>query len=350
MGNKLLISVVVVFAVILTVGALAPSLAPVIITTPESGSMEPTAGEQDLVIVTKTTPTVDDIALYESNAHDQLVLHRIVDTTLVDGETAFITQGDANPQTDQATGHEPLHKDQIVGTVPSVFGIDLIIPGVGGILTNPIILVGIWGLLALSMMYSTTSGKTIRGIVAKTPTVTHGVIIGLLIILVIPAVVLGMPVDAQTQITTTSTESASIDESTTMATIGDVQQQEITLQSPAMGVVHQSIHVSGEMEFVETTSTTSDSITVVVQNSPSDEPTVQRGEIQVYSYPAVLPENVIQQLAAIHPVIAAFATSTVIGGTVILTVLGVFDRGRIVRATKTTIHTSRRRLDRNHVK
>ncbi|MBS6955306.1 MAG: signal peptidase I [Enterocloster asparagiformis] len=69
-----------------------------------SGSMEPNIMTGDMVFVKETDPDslkVGDVIAYKSGS--AVVTHRIVDVTSENGETRYITQGDANNAPDQTS-------------------------------------------------------------------------------------------------------------------------------------------------------------------------------------------------------------------------------------------------------
>lgn len=69
-----------------------------------SGSMEPNIMTGDMVFVKETDPDslkVGDVIAYKSGS--AVVTHRIVDVTAENGETRYITQGDANNAPDQTS-------------------------------------------------------------------------------------------------------------------------------------------------------------------------------------------------------------------------------------------------------
>ncbi len=106
----------------------AGAVLPVQILYASSGSMAPTINEGDLYVVVETDDVrVGDVIAFESAQYEQDVTHRVVDRTA----GGYITQGDANPSTDQAGGHPPVQEAQIIGEVVTVGGAPIVIPGVG---------------------------------------------------------------------------------------------------------------------------------------------------------------------------------------------------------------------------
>jgi len=118
---------------------------PVLLGYVETGSMHPTLSPGDGFVVMPlflegSIDQGDVIVFQAQNLHGGgLTTHRVV------GETTngFITKGDANPVTDQASGEPPVKRHQIVATALQLNGHVVAIPGLGelvaivqGILTS----------------------------------------------------------------------------------------------------------------------------------------------------------------------------------------------------------------------
>lgn len=323
---------------LLVFGAIAPAAAPITLTTPVSGSMEPTASEDSLVVVVDAKPSTGDIALFSTPDRSNLVLHRIVGTT--DDGSAFITQGDANSQTDQKAGDSPVTPDEVTGIVPTVAGAPLIIPHVGMLLTNPVFIIGSWMLLGLSLFYSANPSQITSGTVNTFPVSLYATIGGLIVLVVLPTVILTTPATVSAEIITTGTGSA---EASHIAAPGETTAHTVKASSPMMAFLHTSTHASGDLTIVSTESALGSSdIAVTVTNPPVEEPTVHESTITLYSYPAVLPNSIIQSLAGIHPTLAALATGLITA--LPLFIISIFtDSKRIVRASNRTISSNRRK-------
>ena len=334
------LGILVAIAGILAMSALAPAASPILLTSPATGSMQPTAPTDSLVLVVDAEPAVGDIALFESPESDRPVLHRIVGTT-GDGD-AFRTQGDANQYPDQRTGAPPVTDDEIYGTVPTILGQPLVIPHLGRLVTNPVLFAGIWALLGLSLLYSTTGGETIRETVASVPLRVHVVVLGVVIAVALPIAVLGAPATADTHILTTATAPA---EDPSLVRSGETGHRTVVVSSPVSWFLHHSAHVSGDLHVTATEPRSgSDAMAVTVANEPATAPAVHRGTVTVYSYPAVLPAGAISALAALHPAVAALATATVLGGGIVLLGFVLIDPRRTVRASRSAIRRGRRRV------
>jgi signal peptidase len=117
----------VAFVLLSTLGQVAP------ISYVNSGSMTPALSTGDGFVavpsVLADAPEAGDVVVYRSESIEAggLVTHRVVGQT--DG--GFVTQGDANPFTDQQAGEPPVPRDRIVAQVATVDGHVLALPNVG---------------------------------------------------------------------------------------------------------------------------------------------------------------------------------------------------------------------------
>lgn len=334
-----------ILVAVLTLGSIAPGLAPVIVTSPVSGSMSPTAETHSLVILTDTNPAVGDIAMFQTPSRETPVLHRLVSTT-ADSET-FLTRGDANPFTDQETGDPPVPRSLIYGTVPTIAGNPLIIPYAGIVLTNPVVRFGVWILLGLSLLYSTSGGQTIRETVATVPVRMHFIGLAFLIMLLLPAVTILSPATVTTEILTTTTAP---EDTPHLVRPGEIGERTVDVASPVIWGLRTVPYVDGDLRLESVERLPDDGrqrITVV--NEPSDVPKVHKGTVTVYSYPAILPSSWFLALADIHPALAAFAASLPLGSAVVVFALLFIDPHRPLRASKQAIY-ARRRDDRSEKK
>ncbi len=326
--------VLTLFGVVLLFGFIAPGAAPLSVTSPVSDSMEPTAPQHSLVVVTSGGVTTGDILLFETPERDRSVLHRAVG----EADTGYITQGDANELPDQAFGMTPVSPDQIDGSVLTIAGHPVIIPYVGGVLTNPVVLLGLWGLLALSLLYTTQLGGVSRGSVATTHIRKYAVVLALIIVVAIPVTTGLSAITVQTEIVTSTTASPS---SPSIAAPGDVSERTVSVSSPFFALLHTPVVVEGDVTLQDTSSSNGGRVKrITVQNNPSNVPTVHEGSVTVYTYPRVLPGAVMKPIDTIHPVLGSFVSSLVIAG-LLVGASRVFDKHRIVRGTRDEIRAHR---------
>lgn len=129
----------------------AGPVAPVQLSYATSDSMAPAITEGDLYVVFKGSSDIahGDIITFYSTSRSEYVTHRVVERT----DRGFITQGDANPSTDQAAGHRPVKEPSIVGRVFTLGGAPVTIPFIGpaiiAIQSNRYLLMAIVGALLL---------------------------------------------------------------------------------------------------------------------------------------------------------------------------------------------------------
>lgn len=336
--NRGAVLAVMAIGTMLTVGAVAPGIAPVVVATPDSGSMVPTAGTDSLVLVVDTEPTVGDIALFETPTRDRAVLHRLVDRT-PEGD-AFVTKGDANAATDQTAGDPPVSPDQVYGTVPTILGQPIVIPYAGLVLTNPVFAFGVWALLGMSLLYTTTGGRAVRETVASVPVRVHVAVVAVAIVVVVPVVSVAAPASASAEILTTTTAN---DDDAAIVQPGEVGERTIAVSSPVTWGLQTTAEVEGDLriESVERDADGMQRVTIV--NEPVDEPQVHRGTVTVYSFPATLPQPVLADLVDVHPFLAGVASALPIGGTVLVVALLFIDPRLPLRASRSAIQRRRRR-------
>ncbi len=114
-GLLLLIALVAPFVVYAVPGVVGAQGGYVVL----SGSMEPSIGVGDVVIVDDVTPAEieeGDVITYLRTDAETPTTHRVIDVTERSGERAFITQGDANDDPDSA----PVPESQVLGEVAVV--------------------------------------------------------------------------------------------------------------------------------------------------------------------------------------------------------------------------------------
>lgn len=106
---------------------------PLLVSFVTSESMSPTieAGDGFVVLPGQVSEEIEegDVIVFEAQELDDggLTTHRVVGET----EAGYITQGDANPFTDQDGGEPPVTDDRIVATAPEVNGQVITIPRLG---------------------------------------------------------------------------------------------------------------------------------------------------------------------------------------------------------------------------
>lgn len=96
--------------------------------------MEPTLSEGDIVFVVKTSPlTIIEGEILVFSARGSTIVHRVVRSQESTSESQYITQGDANPFTDQQSGLAPIKSSDIHGVLLMIDGHPLTIPAIGSL-------------------------------------------------------------------------------------------------------------------------------------------------------------------------------------------------------------------------
>jgi signal peptidase len=135
-AGQLLQFLVAVVVVALIAGQLLGQ--PVLLSFVTTGSMEPTLNPGDGFVAVPPELAGDvgqgDVVVFEAEEIEGggLTTHRIVDVT----EQGYITQGDANPFTDQDSDEPPVREPEIVAVAWQPGGSVLAIPGVGTLVTG----------------------------------------------------------------------------------------------------------------------------------------------------------------------------------------------------------------------
>jgi len=111
---------------------------PVFLSYVRTGSMSPTLAPGDGFVAIPApvagTPEPGDVVVYRAERVNGggLTTHRVVDVT----ERGYVTQGDANPFTDQAGGEPPVRRQRIVAVGLQVGGELVVLPELGtGVMT-----------------------------------------------------------------------------------------------------------------------------------------------------------------------------------------------------------------------
>lgn len=109
---KNIVGIALLLFLLLVVGTFIPIPGNYKIFTVQSGSMEPAIHPGSLIFVMpRTDYKVGDIVTRKTNDPKVTVTHRIIEITESNGETAYITQGDAN----NAEDPEEATQSQIIG-------------------------------------------------------------------------------------------------------------------------------------------------------------------------------------------------------------------------------------------
>lgn len=116
--------------VTLAIVLVAPAGEPVQVSYVDSDSMAPTLEPGDAyILVPAGDVSTGDIVTFWAPNRGEFVTHRVVGET----EDGYLTTGDANERTDQATGSEPVPREVVVGAVWTVAGEPVVVPAAGAV-------------------------------------------------------------------------------------------------------------------------------------------------------------------------------------------------------------------------
>ncbi|MFB6077972.1 MAG: signal peptidase I [Halarchaeum sp.] len=295
-------TVAVVVLLVLTALVAAPAGAPVQVSYVYSDSMEPTIGVYDGYIV---VPAGDvergDIVTFWSAERDAYTTHRVV------GETpaGFLTRGDNNPSTDQAAGHPPVTRSDIVGAVVTWRGDPVIIPhlgrAVGFARENLLVLLGalaLTGLLGLRR-----DGRAD----ARPARVGDAVYPLLLAVLLATIAVTAFGGTTHTETLTAVADASAAGGGRTLP-VGTSRNVSYVVGLADQPLTDRVVHTAGLHAPAVTRNATALTVTGTVRAPPT--PGAIPVEIGVRRYPAVLPHAVIARLDARHPLLAAAVSLT----------------------------------------
>lgn len=269
----------------------------------ESGSMEPAIPTDSLYIVSTTdsNPEVGDVVMYTSD-NGERVTHRVVDRTETGG---YITQGDANDATDQVGSQPPLSESDIIGTVPTIFGSEAVIPGssivAGFAVDYPLAsALSMWLVFSAVFFITSSTPKISRNRDVVMPVLAVAFIACVVLLSVGPAYQLGLigtngPHEGNPNLIPS-------DERTVQTIQLDTSPPPISRQ--------RIVTASGEFRITDVEDTENGTL-VSVSIPPTADGEVRRGQIRVNYYPPVLPTSVMMWLHGIHPIAAALAATTV---------------------------------------
>lgn len=276
------------FVVVLLVGQ------PVQLSYVISDSMEPTIDQGDgYLLVTHGDVEEGDIVTFYSDARAEYVTHRVVGET----DAGYLTQGDNNHRTDQATGHPPVAASDVRGTVLHVGDTPVVLPRLGSAI---VFLQTHWlvaGLALLGLLGVTGGTSYSRDIVRANhvivPLALAAIGAGTLVLL------FGAPVVELSFVVIDTTEPdgrvLAVDEQATRTMTFELTQRP-----------------SYSYEFLETDGIEIREASVVdgthratVAVPPQQETGPYHATIRAYRYPAVLPYGVVSSLHSFHPAAAA---------------------------------------------
>lgn len=284
----------------LAVLVIAPPPSPVHLSYVTSDSMEPALSQGDAYPVVDGTEIQEgDVILFATE--ERYVAHRVVDETA----TGYVTQGDANPSTDQAGGEPPVPDDRVLGVVPTVGDTPIAVPWIGNVVSvigsSPAAaIVALLGaaLLARWPRGPSTSGRAVR--------IRDVALLVLLVSIVACLVVLSLA--GSTHAVTYQV----VDEEAT-------DEHELAIGEPAVRDVHLTLSgtpfttavAEGDGLTVVDQSVDGSSVAVTAQVPPPERMGSYEATIELQPYPATLPTDWLRALHAIHPSLAMLVSSAV---------------------------------------
>lgn len=292
--------------VLLAVLLIAPIGAPVQLSYVYSDSMEPTIDVHDgYVLVPAGDIAEGDVITFWSDERDGYVTHRVVGET----DDGYLTKGDNNPTTDQAAGYEPVTPAQVRGSVLSVDGSPLLIPGLGVVIRTlrsnvlPLLLLGLGG-IAVGLLRGETARPT-RSVPRTDDVVRPVFLVGF-------AVTLGVLAfgGGSYDVSLVAVDSAGAAAGPSTMLVGTTEPVETVISQPATLVTTRV--VGGAGVDVESVNRTATNVTVNATVQPPQNIGPVPARITVHQYPAVLPRATLEWLHGLHPLAAASTTSTIV--------------------------------------
>jgi signal peptidase len=308
--------------------AAALGAAPVSVHYATSDSMEPTVGEGDVFLVTEGSVETGDVALFYSAEREELVAHRVVGET----DAGYVTQGDANPSTDQAGGAPPVPPGEVVGPVVTVAGGPLTLSGVEPVVRYVAANRGlVAGALAVILVGLTTakerSERDSRGDLTTAsqffrPFLLMGVAV------MVTTVVVGAAT-APAAVLHTDDPAVAADQRLAIET-GAAETVVIPVETDRLPMTYHVVEATGDLTVTDYELTRAGvDANVAVEARLSEGATT--GQIRVYTYPAPVPKPLVVALHELHPVAGALGAA----GTMMLPALAlywlVFDPRELLR-------------------
>jgi len=315
----------------------------------ETGSMAPTLQPNDGYLAVPGTlagePEVGDVILFQSQnlGGGELTTHRVVERT----DAGYITQGDANPFTDQDGDEPPVSDGQIRSVALTVGDGIVVIPGLGASVTavrsvGTAIQNGVLVPLGLDIevttlstaamvtglvlfVYGTITGATDKRQRSRT---RGGIFENAIIVIAVLTLVVIIPLNISMllpsgvyQYEILSSESPT--DNPQIIPVGGESEVTYTMQNsgylPVVGFLEAAgdgVAVSDSRIYVPRRSTVETSITM---QAPDQTGSYLRF-VREYRYLVVLPPSLIASLHAIHPVVAVAGINLFVGSIVV----GVF--------------------------
>jgi signal peptidase len=269
----------------------APGLSPVHLAYATSDSMAPTIGVDDGYVVVDTESVErGDIVTFWSAERGEYVTHRVVGET--DG--GYLTQGDANPSTDQAGGMAPVEPSAIRGEVLTVAGTPVVIPQLGVLagLLSPWAMLALAGLLVGHSLV--TGGRPGRDVVFP-----GDVLVPTFLVLAVGVALLTTAGGASAELRYRAVENPS---TAAEVPVGESTTKQVGVQLVKPPFTHAIVESEGVTDEERTLGDRQARMTVSVP--AQSDPGAVTGSVAVRAYPATLPPSWLRGLQSIHPWLA----------------------------------------------
>lgn len=292
--------VVVLLAVLTVAVVLAPPPTPLNVSYVTSDSMEPTVGVGDGYLLLTGPVETGDIVTYRAT-DGTYVTHRVVGET----DAGYLTQGDANPSTDQAAGAPPVTDDRVVGRVVTLGGSPLTVPGVGplfGLLDRfrLELLFGIIALLSLDVLVREESGRD-----PNRPVTTVGDVVPPLLVGFTLAGVLALTIAASSnELVYVATETATPGGRT--VSVGETVVRTVTVSATQLPFTTVMVESTGTQIVAQSATDAGLDLTLSLPAHETTGP--RRVTLTTSVYLTTLPSGVLAALHAVHPLVARLAS------------------------------------------
>nr|WP_283102355.1 signal peptidase I [Haloplanus sp. XH21] len=284
----------------------APPSSPVNVSYVYSDSMEPTIHTNDgYILVPAANVQQGDIITFRMDERGGYTTHRVVGET----ERGYITKGDNNPTTDQASGYSYVQSAEIAGKALQYNDDPVTIPNFGIAVKilqqyRVTLLLAIGALVALMGRQAARTSQYVRDVQYVRDLVFPVVLVSILLMIAFPLV--GASTVTQTYVVTHGSTDGPV-----LLAPGETKTHTIVLNRSHAPLTHAVVSVDGATveRHAQNASTTSLALRVTgpTDIGPKDV------HITTHAYPALLPRDVVVALHRGHPVLASSAVAFVVG-------------------------------------
>ena len=322
--------VAVVVVVLLSLLLIAPAASPLRLGYVTSDSMAPTLEPTDgYVAVHPIEVTTGDIVVFWSPLRGDYVTHRVVDQTA----EGFVTKGDDNPSTDQATGYPPVPRSAIVGEVVTVGDSPIVLPGLGAVVPAVqryrVVVFGLLLLAAVGLLVRVRRGWSTKR-PGRTVLRVRDVVEPLLIVGVVTFVAVTPLGAASYQLTYVATTDGGGEYT---IPVGETVTRNVSIGAARSPATTRVIRAEGMTILDSERNGSTTDLTVSIP--PPEAAGAQSMAVSVHPYPSVLPRPVLEDLHDVHPVLASVASTVAVFGALWLLYRLALDRDRPILTSRT---------------